>query len=333
MEQRTLGGHPSASSADLSGDRQSPPLPALRLAMRAANRFLLDAVVFAAAGRDVMDNLILLAIVQANVAPIMADPELQLRYAAADSPPPNDLRRPISINAIAASLRLPFETVRRRVVHLAERGECEITARGIVVPDNKVVAPAHVAVLRTNYEAVGELYRRLRTNGCLPAPAVLPPPPASAPLRAVARLSSDLVLRLIDRVIMATGSLTGGLTLLAVFDLNTRVLPDRERGDERPGPDGFVPDAMRRPASVRAVSERLGLPYEQTRRRLSTLAAERRCTRVDDGYMLTSADLARAEMMATYRGCFASLQRMFSALAELGVLTEWERELSRSAPG
>lgn len=317
----------SASAADAGLDRQVP-LTVLRLSMRAAVQFLLDVIVFASAGRDFTDNVILLAIVQANLAQISADPALQRRYAAAETPPPDELRRPISINAVAASLRLPFETVRRRVVHLAERGECEITPRGLVVPEGQVIAPAHVAILDTNYRAVRSLYLRLRASDCLPPPTGSSPPPEAAPLRAVARISSDFVLRLVDPVIATAGSLAGGFTLLAVFDLNCRSFTEQDRGDEREGPAGFVPDELRRPVGVRAVAERLGLPYEQTRRRLAAFAAEGRCTRVGDGYLLTSENLARDDMLRAYRSSYANLVRMFASIGELGVLSEWEKELA-----
>jgi DNA-binding Lrp family transcriptional regulator len=320
----------SAAAKPGAADRQIS-LPELRLSMRASNQFLLDAVVFASAGRDFTDNLILLAIVQANLALVTADPQLQLKYAAADSPPPDSMRRPISINAVAASLRLPFETVRRRVVHLSDQGICEITPRGVVVPERQVVSPGHLAILETNYHAVRKLYLRLRTGGCLPEPAVSRPPPQALPLRAVARLSSDFVLRLLDPVIATVGSLSGGFTLLAIFDLNTRGLNDDERGDMTPGAAGFVPDSLRRPATVRAVAERIGLPYEQTRRRLAAFVEEGRCSRAADGYVLSAENLARADMIETYRSCHLALQRMFAALGELGVLREWEAELRDGA--
>jgi DNA-binding Lrp family transcriptional regulator len=317
----------SGLAAETGAERQAS-LTVLRLAMRASNRFLLDSISFAGADRDLTDNLIVLAIVQANLSLIMADPELQRRYATAEAPPPDELRRPISINAVAASLRLPFETVRRRVMHLAEKGLCDITPRGLVVPQREVAAPEHVALLQANFLAVRDLYLRLRRGECLAPPAAGPPAPASPPIRAVARISSDFVLRLVDPVLLTAGSLAGGFTLLALFDLNTRSLPDEERGDETPGPAGFVSDDLRRPASVRAVAERLRLPYEQTRRRLAAFEAEGRCTRIADGYILSSESLARANMMQAYRSSYVSLHRMVAALAELGVLSDWERELA-----
>lgn len=309
-----------------SGDRQLATSE-LRLSMRAATKFLLDAVTFAAMGRSLIDTLILLAIVQANVTPIIADPELQRRFGAIDSPPLDELRRPISINAIAASLQLPFETVRRRVQQMARAGACEITTRGVVAPQRGLSSPVHNRVLETNYLAVRDLYLRLRRAGGLPPPSHQPPAPAAPLVRAVARISSDFVLRLTAPLVAISGNLIDGLALMAVFDINTAALPDVDEGEQTAA--GFVPDARRRPATVRSVAERLGLPYEQTRRRLAALEAQGRCTRVEQGFIVPIGSLVRDDLMQAYVKSIASLHRMFAALAELGVLTEWEDELAK----
>lgn len=301
-------------------------LPELRLAMRAAMQFLLDAAGFFRAS-DLTDSLILLAVVQANVAPIMADPALQRRYAGASDTPPDELRRPISINAVAASLRLPFETVRRRVQQMASRGVCEITPRGLVTPQRVLSGPDHLDMLAVNEQAVRALYLRLRRNNILPPPAEHPPP-EPPPVRAVARISSDFVLRLAEPLVGISGNLLEGLTLIAVFDINTRSLPDHLDGVDAPG---FVPDDLRVPATVRAVADRLKVPYEQTRRRLAQLEAEGRCTRSGHGYLITSQTLARPDLMEAYRASVLSLFRMFANLSELGVLRGWEADLAGGA--
>ena len=81
----------------------------LRVAARLAVGFALDLVKLSGFGRDVIDGLLLAAISQANVALITRDPDLQHTYASLDQPPPDELRRPVSINAIAGSLRIPFD--------------------------------------------------------------------------------------------------------------------------------------------------------------------------------------------------------------------------------
>jgi DNA-binding Lrp family transcriptional regulator len=298
--------------------------------MRATSKFLLDAAIYFKSGGDLTDNLILLAIVQANVVPVMADPVLQRRYASAEAPPPGELRRPISINAIAASLQLPFETVRRRILQMAARQVCVITPRGLITSQRGLTSPAHLALLEANHQAVKELYIRLRRNGVLPAPAAHPQPEAP-PIRAVARISSEFVLRLTEPLVGIAGNLIDGLTLIAVFDLNTAGFPDQVRHDR--GADSYVADDQRTPATVRAVAGRLGLPYEQTRRRLAHLKAEGRCIRAGQGYIITAQTLARPDLMEAYRSSVLSLHRMFAALAELGALAPWEAELADGANG
>ena len=86
----------------------------LTVAGRVANRLMLDLAKMGGYGRDVIDGILLTAINQANVLPIMRDPQIQRRYATLDNPPPDELRRPVSISAVASSLHVPFETARRR---------------------------------------------------------------------------------------------------------------------------------------------------------------------------------------------------------------------------
>ena len=107
---------------------QAQPMQWWRIG-RASIGFLLDTFAASRAGGDVVDPLILAVILEANIAPVTNDPQLAPKYAALDDPPPEDLRRAVSINAVAASLRLPYETVRRRVGRLAKLGACVITSR------------------------------------------------------------------------------------------------------------------------------------------------------------------------------------------------------------
>src|SRR5690349_5823504 len=106
------------------------PISSIRVAARLGNGFALDLVKLGGFGRDVIDGLLLVAISQANVAQITRSPELQRTYARLDEAPPDDLRRPVSINAIAGSLRIPFETARRRIASLAEADVVRMTPKG-----------------------------------------------------------------------------------------------------------------------------------------------------------------------------------------------------------
>src|SRR5689334_15297987 len=92
----------------------------LRIAARLANAFVLDLIKLGGDRRDVTDSLLRAALVHSNMAPVIRDPELQRRYATLDQDVPNELRRPASVNALASSLNMPFETVRRRIAAMTE---------------------------------------------------------------------------------------------------------------------------------------------------------------------------------------------------------------------
>src|SRR5215218_1566479 len=120
---------------------RAAPYSQLRVAARLANAFALDLVKLGGFGRDVVDGLLLAAISQANVAQITRSPELQRTYATLDQPPPDELRRPVSISAIANSLRIPFETARRRIAALSDLGIIVTHPRGVIIPSGPLNSP------------------------------------------------------------------------------------------------------------------------------------------------------------------------------------------------
>lgn len=110
------------------------PHSSIRVAARLANAFALDLVKLGGFGRDVIDGLLMCAISQANVAQITRSPDLQRTYATLDQPPPDELRRPVSVSAIANSLRIPFETARRRIAGLSDLSIVRTTPKGVIIP-------------------------------------------------------------------------------------------------------------------------------------------------------------------------------------------------------
>ncbi|MET0273034.1 MAG: hypothetical protein ABW360_08595, partial [Phenylobacterium sp.] len=80
--------------------------------------FLLDQVTTSIGDLRPRDALLVLAINQANIAPLTRQPDTRRRYGSLEAAAPDEARRPVSVNAVAGSLGLPFETVRRRVRHL-----------------------------------------------------------------------------------------------------------------------------------------------------------------------------------------------------------------------
>ena len=109
----------------------------IRAALRLSAEYMLRnvEVVSEAADGDLMGGLIFAAILQANVRPIANDPKLGKAYGQLDTIPPDDMRWPVSVNALAESLKIPYETTRRHVNKLIKDGFCvKVANRGIIVP-------------------------------------------------------------------------------------------------------------------------------------------------------------------------------------------------------
>jgi predicted transcriptional regulator len=304
----------------------------IRVAARLANGFALDLVKLGGFGRDVIDGLLLVAISQANVAQITRNPELQRTYATLDQPPPDEMRRPVSVSAIANSLRLPFETVRRRISGLVEVGVLQTARRGVILPTAPLNSPFYRMAAEANYALVRNLYFRLRGIGLLedlPRPNGPPFDADRPPVRLVIRLSSDYLLRLAEPVTRYMGDLVSGLLLMDLIHANTEHLPDAEGGDPAGGwtAEGFVPDALRRPVRPTALSQRLGIPTETVRRHLQRLVAADQCERNEDGYVVPARILARPPFVRYMLDNRSHLHRLYAGLADFGVLAEWEREI------
>jgi hypothetical protein len=71
---------------------------------------------------DIMHGVIYAAIQQVSLEPLATNPDLADRYGSLDNTLPDDLRRTISVHALAGSLGMPYETTRRAVERLMDRG-------------------------------------------------------------------------------------------------------------------------------------------------------------------------------------------------------------------
>jgi len=307
------------------------PISTLRLTLRVASAFIVDMLIVCRQDRDFTDALIMTTLAQSNVAPLAADPERQLRHATFDAPPPECALRAISINAIATSLGLPFETVRRRAKRLIAEGVCETRPGGICLRHETLRSPAQRRMVDQAYDKVRALYRRLKRAGCLEL-MDLPPPgravcSASAPpVRIVWRAAVDYTLRMMEHLLPNVPSLSQGFVTLAVFRTNTDGLPDGVRGGEGAAVEDFVPDSFRKPARASDVAALLGLPHETARRQIAALVEDGRCLRVGNGVIVPAAVLAGPNVQIAWGPNFRYLARMFGELAELGVLALWDAE-------
>lgn len=312
------------------------PIGRLRLTGRATAAFLLDVVAITRGDADLLDALLAAAIIQANTAEIRGHADLQVAFAATDELPPDDMRRPISISAVAASLNVPFETTRRRIHAMAAVGFCDIVEGGVVVPSRTLGEPRYAVDAFRGYERLRAFYYELADLGLLPE---LPPPsvglaPGVVPIRAVSRVVGAFVLRCVEALSLV-GDLFDGVIVLEVFRSNVETWPADLRGGEGFAAQDMVADRLRRPITVTALARRLALPRETVRRHADALRArgilQPALARQGRGLIVPSQALARPPVLSGLTAASGNLNRMFATLSQLGVLRIWD-EVRESHP-
>lgn len=291
------------------------------LVARASLAYVRDNVQISCAGADLLTTLLFTAILDANMAPVNRDPELRLAYGDLEDSCPDELRRPVTINAMAASLRLPFETVRRRVHELIDAGDCVATAHGVYVPRSAVTSPAYKAIQVARYERVRAFHRTLRDVGELAADD----PPGSATrellVRAVNRVISEYMLRACGDLIALTHDMLGSVILMEVALDNSAELPP-----DRLSIWAEAPAALARPVRGSVLSARLGLSAETLRRHAIGLEATGFLRRTPTGMVAVCPASTRPRLAHLIEANVVNLHRLFARLRELGVTAGWEMQ-------
>jgi hypothetical protein len=138
-----------------------------RIASRLTAEFFLRTaqLVSQRAGGDMIKALILRAIIAGNISHIDHDPANPSQFAAIDDVPPDELRRPISVLAVAGSLGLPYETTRRCVNNLVRDGLCIRVKGGVIAPAAKHTEPEDYQAIRTNMANLRRLFSGLKQAG------------------------------------------------------------------------------------------------------------------------------------------------------------------------
>lgn len=300
---------------------------------RATIGFLLDMLTIGRSDAlDIVDTLIMTVVVDANVAPINQDNELGARYATLEDAPPDELRRPVSVNSVAGSLQLPYETVRRRIARLVEMGALVSTSRGIVAPAFIMHGPLYDPPAIARYERLRALYFELKSLGVLDPGQLLvndTPGYSRPPIRAANRAVSEYLLRVVEAIMRAVGDPLSGLVLLEMGRANAEHLDPIERQVEGP-----LPDEHRTPVSALELARRCGLPAETVRRHVQSLEAAGFCRRVKGGRLAAVERLARRPGQGHgLAENFQNLQRLFQRCAALGVIAYWESESGMTRVG
>jgi DNA-binding Lrp family transcriptional regulator len=269
--------------------------------------FVLDISRISRGEGDLLTPLVLTAILDANQAIVHRDPELARLYGDAGSALPDDLRRPISTNALAKSLRLPFESVRRRVSGWIEIGVCVRTPAGVYVPQAVVTSPAYVAVQAARVARLRRFRADLVQAGFVAA-ALAEPTPAGM-VRAADRALAQYMLRTCDQLMVLARNPVSGFVLLglAVAGLGSEAQP------------AGLGLASRQPATVAVVGEVVGMPAETVRRHLMALQRLGFAERTPKGWISAAQPRSWPQLGRLVAQNEANLRRLFDRIGELAI--------------
>lgn len=290
--------------------------------------YLLDQIHISRGDADIVDRLLIAAVIDANIGPIKQDPALQRAYGALDAAAPDEVLRPVSVNALAQSLTLPFETVRRRIGRLVERGACLMTAEGVFVPQAALASPQFKAMSLARYERLRRFYLDLKAAEALPDIAPGRGPAADggawfasdeAPVRVVNRILAEHLLRFIEGVTRRAHDPLMGLFAMELARANTGHLPLPPAGTGRRFAEGRL-----RPVPLATLAARLSVPHETLRRRALLAQAHGFCRRTDEGLLIQHTAFDHPEVVGLMRENAANLQRLFTRLDRIGCLAAWD---------
>ena len=116
-------------------------------------------------GGDILMTVVAWGILSANVEHIDHPTQGDTSYQGLDTDVPHDLKRPVSILALAQSLGLPYETTRRHVNRLLEAGMCRKVGRAGVVFTASLDSTEATQTMLANVQNIRRLYRDLRRLG------------------------------------------------------------------------------------------------------------------------------------------------------------------------
>ncbi|MDO8911430.1 MAG: hypothetical protein Q8N10_00160 [Phenylobacterium sp.] len=261
--------------------------------------------------------LMWLSVELANTDHLFGPPELSglVRRGRID----DEVRRPIAVRALGASLSLDSETIRRWAKRLVDAGFCERRPEGLIVPSAAYEREAIEHASRQTLEALGALLADLNRWGVtLPQISIGARPwdAAHANPTFVRRLFVLTFLQFILRFGIESQGIFERNTMsssvfFCVFSANHRRFFDDDDLNRRYATfETPVPAELREPISIRAIAKRLDYAVETTRRHVHQLVEANLLERRGDGFIMSDAALARPEIVKSAADISSSLTLM-----------------------
>lgn len=220
----------------------------------------------------------------------------------------------LSINALAQSMGLPYETVRRQARAMIVEGLCERSATGLILAEQALAAARSARLTDFLAANVVSLIGNLAAIG-----VDLPGGRSRDAGRDLALLALDLNLLGMESWHRITPSLVDMRLLGAITVANCRPFTADHALSLQYGTwDAPPPEAIKRPITLRALAERLDLAYATTWRSVQRLLGSGSVALTPDGLVTVNAPLD-----ATYadqrRRTSSYLRRHLARLAATGL--------------
>lgn len=142
--------------------------PQIRAMDRITNSYIVAVIeaIMQKTGVDPVDALIMSLINARNVGAVLASPDLSRLYADWSHKVPDAVRQPISRRAVASSLNLPVETVRRRIDRMMKLGIVAEVEGGVIMVGDREGAPAlNEAIYASNFQLLRRMLSQFRMHG------------------------------------------------------------------------------------------------------------------------------------------------------------------------
>ena len=139
----------------------------------------------------------------------------------------------------------------------------------------------------------------------------------------VMRCTLDYFLRTVHETSKSfQGDLISGVIFVALIRANTQHLAETTQLEYSMS-HGVIPNEVRRPVSVKSISDSLDLPYETVRRRIGRLYAEGYCEHIPrQGFVVPERVLMRPEFVDVLARNHANFQQLLARVQRAGLVTE-----------
>ena len=301
-----------------------------RVIIRVMTEFMLDAVKANAAPHDgdLLQTVLFSTVRSAGLNHLAHGAEARHIFETLDQLT-NDNLRPVSINAVAQSFALPYETARGAVSRLAQGGYCLKVTGGIITPVEALVRPeiirAEHAVTALLGEAIGRLgalglaFDQIAQMGGMEASLAASSAPGPPPARQLSWIATDFLIRTVESLVLILGDFTASLVFAGVMAANAKTITDDPHlAWAYPGAATPPPDALRRPVSVRGLAETIGMPFETVRRHVNRLTGQGDLARLDDGVMVPVAVMQSERFLKNGAVAILRFARLIADLKRAG---------------